>query len=192
VPRRDVEPRKAVPQSGIRERAAELVRLNDALGSAYAAWDGSPERDAAWRDAADALQQAVSAFYEPLTGLPRRIRDGDRTAMDDAVRFLEADPWCFRSGYVKEELMTALANAKLPEDLRGRLQAVVLRRLTHREPRLLRPTGRLAANVWDDALARQVTELAATGGGEEREDAAAVLQAVAQKERTVAGQRATS
>ena len=44
----------AVPKSGIRERAAELVRLKDALESAYAARDGSHERDTAWRDAAEA------------------------------------------------------------------------------------------------------------------------------------------
>lgn len=178
-----------MPKSGIRERAAELVRLHDALESAYAARDVTAQSDAAWRDAAEAFHQALTAFYEPFTGVARRIRDGDRTAMEDAVRFLEADPWCFRSGYLKEELMTALANATLPDDLRDRLQAVVLHRLSHRESRLLRPTGRLASNVWSDSLERHVTELAATGTAEQREDAAAVLQAVDQKQRTVAGQR---
>lgn len=180
--------RRGGPESGIRRRADELVRLKEALESAYAARDGSGHRDAAWRDAAEAFNAAVAAFYEPFTGLARRIRDGDRAAMDEAVRFLEADPWCFRSGYLKEELMTALANAALPSDLRNRLRAVVLHRLRHREARLLRPTGRLAANVWDDGLERQVRELAAAGTAEEREGAAAVLRAVEQRRRTLAGE----
>ncbi len=62
-----------------------------------------------------------------------------------------------------------------------------LGRLRRREPRLLRPTGRLAANVWDDRLAREVDGLIANGTDAERADAEAVKQAVEHKRRTVAG-----
>lgn len=150
------------------------------------------ERDKAWTDAVEAFNTARAEFYEPYDPLGRRIREGDRAAMDAAVGFLEADPWCFRSGYVKEELMSALANAALPGDLRVRLQAVVLHRLTHREPRLLPATGRLAARVWDDALSRTVSDMTARGTPDQREDAAAVLHAAEQHQRTVAGRRRKS
>ncbi|MBW3614422.1 MAG: hypothetical protein KY439_03820 [Actinobacteria bacterium] len=181
-----------VPKNGIQVRAEELVRLHDALESAYAARDGTADRDRAWRDAAAAFRAACDAFYEPFTGLGRRIREGDRAAIDDAVRFLEADPWCFRSGYVKEELMTALANAPLPGDVLPRLRAVIIHRVTHREPRLLRPTGRLAASVCNDELALQLSDLLVAGGDEQRHDAEAVLRAVEHKRRTLAGQSARS
>lgn len=164
-----------------------MARRNDVLEAAYRARDGSAEHDAAWRDAADAFHRAVNALYEPFTGIGRRIRDGDRAAIDEALRFLEADPWCFRSGYLKEELMTALANTTLPDDLRGRVQGVVLHHLANREPRLLRPTGRLAANVWDEALAREVIQLGEDGTPEQREDAGALLRAVEHKYRSLAG-----
>ena len=103
--------------------------------------------------------------------------------MDEALRFLEADPRCFRSGYLKEELMTALANVTVAGDLRGRLQGVVLHRLT---------LGSHGSSALPGDLPRtcgRVSELTATGTHEQREDAAAVVQAVDQKQRTVAGQR---
>lgn len=176
-----------MPQSGIRERAGELVCLREELERTYAARDGTEKADQAWALAARRLGEAIRDFYTPFTGLGRAIRAGERDAIDSAVRFLEADPWCFRSGYVKAELMGALANAPLRDDENRRLQGVVLNRLKRREPRLLRPTGQLAANVWDDELAREIDRLIANGTEAERADAEAVRHAVEHKRRSIAG-----
>jgi hypothetical protein len=176
-----------VPESGIRERAGELVRLREELKRTYAARDGREKADQAWALATKRLEKAIRAFYAPFTGLGRAIRAGERDAVDSAVRFLEADPWCFRSGYVKAELMSALANAPLGDDDKRRLHGVVLNRLKRREPRLLRPAGRLAANVWDDDLSREIDRLVANGTEGKRADADAVRHAVEHKKRSIAG-----
>jgi hypothetical protein len=180
-----------VPENGIRERAAELVRLNDTLHRAYAEHDGSQEREESWRFAVARFWEALATFYAPFEGLPRRIRDGDRAAVDEAVRFLEADPWCFRSGYLKADLMTALANVALTEHVRRRLRGAVIHRLRHREPRLIRPAGQLAANVWDEGLEREVARLQASGTESEQADASEVRRAVEHKFRTLAGRGTT-
>lgn len=176
-----------MPPSGIRERAAELVRLRQELERTYEARDGSEKADQAWALVAERFGAATRAFYAPFTGLGRAIRTGERDAIDSAVRFLEADPWCFRSGYLKAELMTALASAPLRDDDKRRLRGVVLNRVRRREPGLLRPTGRLAANVWDDDLAREIDRLLADGTEAESADADAVKQSVEHKRRSIAG-----
>lgn len=176
-----------MPRSGIRERAGELVRLRDDLERTYAARDGSEEADRVWALAAEMLGEATRAFYAPFSGLGRAIRAGDGDAVDSAIQFLEADPWCIRSGYVKAELMSALANAPLGDDEKRRLQGVVLNRVKRRQPRLLRPTGRLAANVWDVDLAREIDRLVVDGTEAERADADAVKHAVDHKRRSIAG-----
>ncbi len=194
MPSRRHRPREqggSVPRSGIRERAGELVRLQEELERTYAARDGSGKADQAWALAAERFREATRAFYAPFTGLGRAIRAGERDSVDSAVRFLEADPWCFRSGYVKAELMSALANAPLGDDDKRRLRGVVLNRLKRREPRLLRPTGRLAANVWDDDLAREIDRLIANGTEAERADAEAVRHAVEHKKRSIAGEESS-
>lgn len=83
--------------------------------------------------------------------------------------------------------MSALANAPLRDDDKRRLHGVVMNRLKHREPRLLRPTGRLAANVWDDDLARETDRLLIDGTDAQRADADAVRHAVEHKRRSIAG-----
>ena len=180
---------RADAQNELRRGAAELVRLQDDLQRAHTARHGSDEAERAWRATARTSAEATRAFYARFTGLARPIRAGDRGAIDAAIQFLEADPWCFRSGYVKAELMSALAHAPLGDDDRRRLRAVVGNRVRHREPRLLRPTGRLAASVWDDGLAIQIGRLLADGDDAQRADAAAVLETVEQMRRTTAGQR---
>lgn len=179
----------AVPRSSIRARADELVQLHKDVSSAYGARDGTMEADEAWRLAAARFQEATKAFYTTFTGLGAPIRAGNRDAIDFAIRFLEADPWCFRSGYVKADLMTALGNAPVTDDERRRLKAVVLKRLKRREPGLIRPTGRLAANVWDDALMAEIQRVITHGSHAERADAEAVVRAVAHERRSIAGQR---
>jgi hypothetical protein len=48
-------------------------------------------------------------------------------AIETVFLFLEADPWCFRSGYVKQELLRRLANRQLAPADRERLTDVLLR-----------------------------------------------------------------
>jgi hypothetical protein len=117
---------------------------------------------------------AGQAFYALYKEVLAGVRAGRRDAIEEATRFLVADPWCFRSGYLKAELMHALANTPLPSDVIQPLREVVLRRITDRQPRLLRYATQLASHVWDRELEAQVAHLETEGSPEQRRAAAQV------------------
>jgi len=72
-----------------------------------------------------------------------RVRHGAPYGVDDALTFLEADPWCFRSGYAKERLLRALGTAELTQAQRRRGAAVVKSYVLGPDRREFRPVGRL-------------------------------------------------
>jgi hypothetical protein len=128
-------------------------------------------------------------FYEPYEAVLAGVRSSRLEAIEEAVRFLVADPWCHRSGYLKADLMHALANTALPPHLVRALQDVVVRRITHREPRLLRYAAQLAANVWSDSFERELEELRERGSPADRVAADAVIQGARHRLRSLGGLR---
>ena len=62
------------------------------------------------------------------------IRSGDHDSIAGAFAFLEADPYCFRSGYIKKKLCGALKNAPLERDERNKVRVLVLKALCTQRP----------------------------------------------------------
>ena len=64
-------------------------------------------------DLSEACTQALRLWYAAIERayLPgfdedvERLRTGDPSGMESAVSFLEADPWFFRTGYIKSKLI---------------------------------------------------------------------------------------
>jgi hypothetical protein len=54
----------------------------------------------------------------------------DAELVDAAIRYLEADPWQFRTGYAKGRLMRRLRSAELDDQQRARLRPVLARYAT--------------------------------------------------------------
>ncbi len=175
-------------QPGVTTRAAEVEALRMALHRAYIARDGSAAADDAWRDAAAAFRSAFDALYAPYDEVLAGIRAGRLDAIEEATNFLVADPWCFRSGYLKGDLMHGLANARLPSHVIHPLRAVVLHRIVAPQPRLLRFAAQLAANLWDEDFEAQVMRLELEGSPEERRAAAKLAAGARQRIRSLAGQ----
>jgi hypothetical protein len=175
-------------QPGVSERAAELESLQMALDRAFDARDGSAAANKKWHDAAVAFQSAVREFYAPYEQVLVGVRSGNSDAIEEAARFLVADPWCFRSGYMKAELMHALANVTLPDHLIPPLREVVLHRIIDRQPRLLRYAAQLAANVWDPEFEGQIAHLEREGSAGEQRAAAQVRAGARQRLRSLDGQ----
>lgn len=104
------------PASGAhRDLLRRAARLEDArranLAAAEARQGGGPPAWEAWKRSValfhEAFREMYPASFEDRLEL---LRDG-RAGGDDlqwALTFLEADPWCFRSGYVKERLLRYL------------------------------------------------------------------------------------
>jgi hypothetical protein len=144
----------------IRAATDEINRRHHELKLAHQA---RPYDAEAHHRAAQRLLDAVLPFYASFRAVRAGLRTADPEAIEAAFVFLELDPWCFGSGYLRADLMHAVAN--LP-DLRGyekRAQAIVLGGLTRPRPRLLRHNARLAAAVWNEELGHAVHDLAAGG-----------------------------
>jgi hypothetical protein len=90
-------------ETGVTARADHLAALHAALHRAYEARDGSTATDQAWARAAAEFNEACRLFYEPYEGILAGVRNGRSEAIEEAVRFLLADPWCHRSGYLKAD-----------------------------------------------------------------------------------------
>jgi hypothetical protein len=89
--------------------------------------DTSPDAWAEWEGATQLFHRAYVDLYEPGEDThAAEIRAGDATATEIAVRFLELDPQCFRSGYEKERLLRALKSARLTEAQVERLQVAMM------------------------------------------------------------------
>jgi hypothetical protein len=85
-------------------------------------WDGAPF--GSWRHY---FWTSFHAMYpQPWWAQVSRIEDGSLEGIEPALVFLEADPWCFRSGYTKQLLMRLLRRPRLLYAHQMRLRRVCL------------------------------------------------------------------
>lgn len=102
---------------------------NAALEAVNAAWkagfrDTHPEIYSALLDAHRAA--VMDALPSSDGGFMARLDAGHPDAVDRAIAFLQADPWCDRSGYEKAGLIRYLKRAPLTNDQMQDLAAIVL------------------------------------------------------------------
>ncbi len=79
------------------------------------------------RTGVDFWTEGPWADWERLIPDVEAVRSGDADAVEHAIVFLEADPWCYRSGYAKAWLLLALRQPPLSAAQLARLDDVVLR-----------------------------------------------------------------
>jgi hypothetical protein len=140
-----------------RQRGEAARRAHEAVTAAFAAHvrERDPDRyDALLRDfrekTAAALPSGDRAFM-------RSLANGQARAIETAIAFLEADPWFFRSGYEKQNLIRHLKRSRqLTAAQRERLAHVVLAAIDGRDRTEFRHFGRLACGIWSDFLDEQV------------------------------------
>ena len=86
-------------------------------------------------------------FFENQTFLAA-LSAGDAEAKESAIKFLEFDPYYYRSGYIKSKLLVRLKNIKLSASEIKRLQAVVCAAIVSRQPKCeFKYYARLLKNV---------------------------------------------
>ena len=109
----------------ILRRADHLNRAQQTLAEAFSRRDSGPAGLAAWEVAALEAEAAVEFMYpEDFRDDLHRLQAGDPGAVEAALVFLEADPWCFRSGYAKETIVRLLARHRLNPGQHRRLEDV--------------------------------------------------------------------
>ena len=88
----------------------------------------------------------------------------DTEAVDQALAYLEADPYYFRSGYARAKLARSLAQATLSDADRARARRYVLDRSRRRKHCNQRELGQLAGAVANNDLRRGAPRAAARAG----------------------------
>jgi hypothetical protein len=133
-------------------RAHHITTVNARLKAAFEQREKSPAARGEWTAAATDFHDAVDLLYSDLAQAIARFREGDEEATGYLVTFLEADPWCFRSGYMKGRLYELLRRGALDDGLQRRLRAVALALVDSGYRREFRSACRLARYVADAEL----------------------------------------
>lgn len=138
------------------ERARAVEEAREAVGATFRAMQAAnvdrddPEALAAiaWRMAAAHFHQTVERAYpHSFFATLEAARRGERAQLDDLIGFLEADPWFFRSGYIKADINKALLRLPLEPDEEARLRRVVLAVVDRRDGREFRSYCHLARRL---------------------------------------------
>ncbi|GAA5481801.1 hypothetical protein [Haloferula sargassicola] len=147
-----------------REAIAEVERIENAhhkaIHSTCACRNHGPKAWKAWEDAASAWhaqRYATDRLWEDE--FLADLRGSDRQAIDEAILFLEVDPWYFRSGYLKERLIRGLKAAQLTERDRKRLRNVIWNVAGGKNRREYRDYCSLAAVVGNCDLVRLLEDV---------------------------------
>jgi len=140
------------------------------------------ERRAAWQARVAQDHSEVNAVYPPgfWKGYAQFCA-GDASKLEMAVAFLEADPYVFGSGCVKEDFIHALKHMDLPPSALQRLQRVVLSVVDTRDGREFRDYCRLARKVDSPELREQLRQRLAHDDPNVRRRARWVLEALGEK-----------
>ena len=84
--------------------------------------------------------------------------EGDRGVIEDCLLYLEVDPWHFRSGYLKEELIRVLKKCPLLERDITRVHRLILNICRGQDRREFRRFCALARRFWTKDFEQQVEQ----------------------------------
>jgi hypothetical protein len=144
--------------------AARLRELDAAIKTTCKKRHERARQMKAWEDACRTFHESFDrlAFPGGLAKAMHSVKAGDSAVLEMAVRFLEADPRFFRSGYIKADLIKLIRQAQLGDDQRVRLQQVILTRIQGQDVREFRSYCQLARVISDADFESQVVALAAS------------------------------
>jgi hypothetical protein len=132
---------------------SDLINSADRrLRSAVLERDSSEEARVAWSDAGSELHDALELLYGDLDVAISKAKLGEADATAYLVAFLEADPWCFRSGYMKGRVYESLGRVRPDSSLQERLRPVLLKAVDAGYRREFRSSCRLARRLADPVL----------------------------------------
>jgi hypothetical protein len=144
----------------VQRDSAELRRLNDRINATIKTRGDSPAHRADWEHACAEFHRRIDSLAFPGgSEALGRVRYNDPNALDAAVKFLVADPYHFRSGYIKEYLWHWLQHCRLSPSHRNSLESAALLYLERRISRefwsMCKAMARLGrSDFWSKVAAR--------------------------------------
>lgn len=138
-----------VPQFSWPERARVVRDVHHAM---HAAFEIEPH-GTTHHAAAALFHRTRSAVYPSEVGDEfDHLQPDDPNHLEVAFQFLEADPWFFRSGYVKADLLRQIGRVTLPPAYVKRLQHIVLAAVDAGDRREFRRYCRAARRIDNPSL----------------------------------------
>jgi hypothetical protein len=164
----------------IQAAAAEISRLYADIYRWLPERDKSEEGRRQWTEACGRFHHAYPklAFPGGLARMYAEMPRGHSAVLEDAIRFLETDPYFFRSGCLKGDLLRYLARAPLDAHQEARLRDVVLARIRGPSRREFRRYCRIARRLSTPEFIAQLKEVVETEPGLAARHAEWVLQAI--------------
>ena len=146
----------------IESNAAKLRTLHEAIHAAWLRRNHDEAANKKWRQACRDFHESFDnlAFPGGLSRAMGLLAKNDSDTIEQAVRFLEADPFFHRSGYIKADLIRHLRHRSLNTDQKIRLQRVIIERIHEKGRREFRWYCRLAKSITDPQFELQITNLA--------------------------------
>lgn len=104
------------------------AEIDTAIADLANRWDDDDPRTRRWKQAVERFHKALNVAYAgSLKGFAEGSKVGSEVETEDILNFLEADPKFFRSGYMKERVLTLLKQRELADLEVARFQAAVLK-----------------------------------------------------------------
>ena len=143
----------------VKTNAAKLRELHERVHDAARHRNEGKEANERWRQATKAYHEQYDQLAYPggLNQFLSRLPSKDPETIELVIEYLEADPWFFRSGYIKEHLLSYLKHAPLTSSQRLRLQYLILRKIEGKWLREFRYYARLAPVVADREFTDRVS-----------------------------------
>ena len=146
----------------IREESAAIEALHASVDRTVGRRDRDARSLEEWESACSALHSYVSRLDPYLDRAYAEDKYADPELIEFAVCFLEVDARFFRSGYIKQVLLTRLKRSELTETTSCRLRQVLVSAVERRGTREFRYYCRLAAVLTDSGLVAVLESLHAS------------------------------
>jgi hypothetical protein len=146
----------------IREEAAAIDDLHAAVDRTVGRRDRDARSLEEWEGACSALHSYVSRLDAYLRRAYADEKYSDPELVEFVVCFLEVDARFFRSGYIKQVLLTRLKRSELTEATSSRLRQVLVSAVERRGTREFKYYCRLAAVLTDPNLVSVLESLHAS------------------------------
>lgn len=131
-----------------------------------------------WSRACAKFHEYVPKFNCYLENIYGKDKLDDQEAIEFSLVFLEKDPKFFRSGYIKEEILTRIKRSELSDKQHRRLLAILLDAINRRGSKEFKYYCRVAGFIADLEFIQTLNHIAATSSGDRKGRAKRMLMTI--------------
>lgn len=141
--------------------AQTITKLNNEIMRTFESRSESEDAYQAWSEACRIFHDSYNdlAFPGGLEQGLALLKKGDSETIETAITYLEANPYYFRSGYIKEKILRLLKQATLTKKQIGQLQDILINVIQRTGRRENREYRRLAQKIADDKFRARLQKI---------------------------------